>query len=60
MVPPRREGQEQMRTIHLRSSTQEVVGERSASLLEQRRHPSRLPLVLRTETSQARRSISCS
>lgn len=40
----RREGQEQIRTIHLRSRAQDVVGERGAGLLEQRRHP--IPLAL--------------
>ncbi|ESX08420.1 hypothetical protein X766_34230 [Mesorhizobium sp. LSJC255A00] len=40
----RREGQEQVWAIHLRSSTQDIVGERGAGLLEEGRHPVALAL----------------
>ncbi|KUM23426.1 hypothetical protein AU467_33555 [Mesorhizobium loti] len=35
----RREGQEQIRTIHFRSSAQDVIGECGAGLLEEWHHP---------------------
>src|SRR5262245_61219269 len=40
----RREGQEQIWTIDLRSSPQDVIGERGAGLLEERGHPVTLAL----------------
>ena len=56
----RGEGQEQIRTIYLRSRPQDVVGKRSAGLLESGANRSRLPFVCRIKTSPARQSISWS